>query len=129
MSQMILFDDDCHFCQRSVQFIMKRDPKQTFKFASLQDNIGKQLLDKHQLPQDMSSLVLIKQDKSYLKSEAVLHICRNLKGLWKIGFLFLVIPRPLRDYIYDVIAKHRHRWFKTPKSCPLPTSEDLDRRL
>lgn len=129
MDRIILFDGVCNFCNHSVQFIIKRDPNRYFKFASLQNEIGGELLKKYGLNQDMNSFVLIENEKVYVKSSGALQVCRNLKGSWKLLAVFQIIPRPLRDCIYDFIAKNRYKWFGKQESCKLPLPEDRERFL
>lgn len=121
--QIILFDGECHFCDRSVQFILKRDRHGYFKFASLQSELGQKLLKKHQIPTDTDSFVLVTSKQAYVKSTAALKVVRHLTGLWKILYVFILVPRPLRNFVYDVIAKNRYRWFGRKESCDLPTPE------
>lgn len=121
--QIILFDGECHFCDRSVQFILKRDRHGYFKFASLQSELGQKLLKKHQIPTDTDSFVLVTSKQAYVKSTAALKVVRHLTGLWKILYIFILVPRPLRNFVYDVIAKNRYRWFGRKESCDLPTPE------
>src|SRR5690606_32349402 len=104
MERIILFDGECNFCDQSVQFIIKRDPKGHFKFASLQSYLGKELLNKHNAPEDIDSFVLIEDNNCYFKSSAALRVCKNLKGAWKIPYVLLVIPKPIRDFFYGLIA-------------------------
>lgn len=121
--QIILFDGECHFCDRSVQFILKRDRHGYFKFASLQSELGQKLLKKHQIPTDTDSFVLVTSKQAYVKSTAALKVVRHLTGLWKILYIFILVPRPLRNFVYDVIAKNRYRWFGRKESCDLSTPE------
>lgn len=121
--QIILFDGECHFCDRSVQFILKRDRHGYFKFASLQSELGQKLLKKHQIPTDTDSFVLVTSKQAYVKSTAALKVVRHLTGLWKILYVFILVPRPLRNFVYDVIAKNRYRWFGRKESCDLSTPE------
>ncbi|PWA11805.1 thiol-disulfide oxidoreductase [Pueribacillus theae] len=123
MERIILFDGVCNLCNHSIQFIIKRDPNAVFKFASLQSDIGKELLKKHGLNEDTDSFVLIENNKSYIKSSAALRVCRKLKAPWNFFVLFFIVPRPVRDFIYDFIAKNRYRWFGKQESCMLPTPE------
>jgi len=129
MERVILFDGECNFCDKSVQFILKRDPKGLFMFASLQSNIGKELLTQYNVPSGIDSFVLIEGNNYYLKSSAALRVCKNLKGGWKIPYFLLVIPKPLRDFIYEIVAKNRYKWFGTKKSCMLPSQEERKRFL
>ncbi|MEN1969547.1 thiol-disulfide oxidoreductase DCC family protein [Lentibacillus sp. N15] len=129
MERIILFDGACNFCDKSVQFILKRDPNGRFKFASLQSDIGKDLLRKYDAPSDIDSMVLIEGNKCYFKSSAALRICKNLKGLWKLLYFLLAVPKPLRDVFYKIIAKNRYKWFGKKESCMLPSPEERKRFL
>lgn len=107
MGGIILFDGVCNFCNSSVQFILKRDPKGYFKFASLQSETGKSLLDKYQINEDINSLVLIEDDTYFIKSNAVLRICKHLRGFWRLLSIFRFVPIPIRNTFYEIIAKYR----------------------
>ncbi len=121
-SSVILFDDVCNLCNGIVQFIIKRDPKGKFRFASLQSESGQKLLGKFGLPSDeFDSIVLIQGEQYFLKSRAGLRILKELGGLWKLLFVFTYLPAPLRDFIYDQIARSRYRIFGKRESCMIPT--------
>ena len=108
MEKIILFDGDCSFCNRSFQFIIKRDLTGKFYFASLQSCIGLQLQQEYNIPSDENSLIVIDQDKFYSKSTAALQICKQLKLPWKMFYVSIIIPKPARDIFYNIIAKHRY---------------------
>jgi len=129
MKRIVLFDGECHFCNRSVQFIIKRDPNSFFHFSSLQGKTGKQLRNTYHIPEQIDSLILLEGDRYYLKSTAALKICTKLKGAWKFLALLLVIPAPCRDFVYNIIAKNRYKWFGKKASCKLPSKEDRNRFL
>lgn len=129
MKRIILFDGECNFCDSSVQFIIKRDPKRLFQFASLQSDIGKELLKKHHAPQTIDSFVLIENNHCYFKSSAALRVCKHLRGAWKLLYVLLVVPRPLRDFFYELVAKNRYKWFGKKESCMLPSVEERKRFL
>jgi len=129
VGKIILFDGKCNFCDRSVQFIIKKDPKGLFKFASLQSDIGKDLLNKYHAPSDIDSFVLIEDNHCYFKSTAALRVCKNLKGAWKLAYFLVVVPKSLRDFFYGVIAKNRYKWFGIKESCMLPSLEVRKRFL
>src|SRR6185369_14232639 len=98
---IVLFDGECNFCNHSVRFIYKRDKKNIFRFASLQSGKGKALLAANNLQDlDMSSIVLIGDQKAWIKSTAALRICGKLKGLWPLMMFFLIVPRFIRDWVY-----------------------------
>ncbi|WP_286231992.1 thiol-disulfide oxidoreductase DCC family protein [Neobacillus mesonae] len=129
MQRIILFDGVCNFCNSSVQFIIKRDPKGHFKFASLQGEIGRQLLNQHGLNSKMDSFVLIEDDNIFFESTAALRVCRKLKGGWKLLSGLFIVPSPLRNSIYKIIAKNRYKWFGKKDSCMLPRPEWRNRFL
>lgn len=120
MHPVILFDGVCNFCDASVQFILSRDPQGIFHFASLQSEAGQELVKKHKVPADVDSLILIEDGKVYYKSTAALRISRHLQGAWKWLYGFIIIPTPLRNIVYDLIAKNRYKWFGQKDSCMLP---------
>ncbi|MFC7684545.1 thiol-disulfide oxidoreductase DCC family protein [Ureibacillus sp. GCM10028918] len=123
---IILFDGECHFCDASVQFIIKRDRNKYFKFASIQSNIGQKLLKEFQIPKTIDSLVFIEGKKCYVKSTAALKVARRLDGVWSLLYPFLFTPPFLRDAIYDIVAKNRHKLGKQTE-CRIPTKEELER--
>lgn len=129
MERIILFDGSCNFCDQSVQFIIKRDPKGVFKFASLQSDIGKELLNKYKIPEDIDSIVLIEGKEFYVKSLAALRISLKLRGLWKMSYVFVIIPKNIRDFFYDFVAKNRYKWFGTKDTCMIPNLEERKRFL
>lgn len=130
MSAIILFDGDCHFCDKSVQFIIQRDPRSRFQFASLQSDKGRELLLQYNIPHDTDSLVLIQNGKACLESTAALTISRQLKGFWQLAYLLILIPAPLRNAFYRWFASNRYKWFgKKDDSCPIPTPDVLKRFL
>jgi predicted DCC family thiol-disulfide oxidoreductase YuxK len=117
MVSIVLFDGDCHFCDWSVQFIIRHDHKEIYYFAPLQSERAKVLLEKHQISIDINSLVLIENNKAYMKSSAVLRICRNLQGIWKSFYTFIIIPKSILDLLYDFLAKNRYKWFGKQNKC------------
>ena len=120
----ILFDGVCNFCNASINFIIDRDKESIFKFATLQSEIGQEILRKYSLKQyDFDSVILEKEGKVYRKSDAALEIARNMDGLWKIFYIFKIIPSFLRNTIYDLIAKNRYRIFGKTDACRIPTPE------
>jgi predicted DCC family thiol-disulfide oxidoreductase YuxK len=123
MERIILFDGICNLCNKSVQFILKRDPEGIFKFASMQSKAGEKLLKQYGFNGEIKSILLIDNDKVYRKSSAALRIAGKLHGFWKLLVVFQVIPPFLRDLIYDYIAKNRYRWFGKNESCMLPSPE------
>ncbi len=121
---IILFDGVCNLCNKGVQFIIKRDKKNNFKFASLQSATGQILLQKHQInTKSMDTFVYIEEDKAFIKSTAALKIAKNLKYGWPLLYVFIVVPAYLRNLVYDIVAKNRYRWFGKKNSCMIPSRE------
>ncbi len=121
-AHILLFDGVCNLCNSIVQFTIKRDPKEKFKFASLQSVSGQALLKKFDLPtEDFDSFVFINGDKFFLKSSAGLHVLKELGGVWKLFYVFIIFPRPLRDFVYNIIAKSRYKIFGKRDTCMVPT--------
>ncbi|MEH6908738.1 thiol-disulfide oxidoreductase DCC family protein [Neobacillus drentensis] len=129
MDRIILFDGVCNLCNSSVKFIIKRDSEGQFKFASLQSETGQTLLRMHGLNKDLSSFVLLEDDKVYLKSSAALRVCRKLDSAWPILSLFRFLPPFIRDFLYDFVAKNRYKWFGKEESCLVPSPEWKQRFL
>ncbi len=129
MGAIVLFDGDCHFCNKSVQFIIKRDPTAIFSFASLDGRIGERLRKEYELPSSSDSFILIENGRLYDESTAGLRVAKRLKGLWKILYIGIVIPKPIRDAVYRVIANNRTKLFGKKGACPIPTPEMRKRML
>lgn len=126
---IVLFDGICNLCNRAVQFIIKHDPGGYFSFASLQSGYAKERLAENGITGDIHSLVLIENGRSYHKSTAVLRIFHHLSGIWRILGFLLVIPRFIRDGVYDWIARHRYQWFGKKTTCMIPDPPVQDRFL
>ncbi len=127
---IVLFDGVCNLCNGLVRFIIKRDRNGKFKFTSLQSEIGQQWLLRFGLTKnEFESFVLIEGDKYYLKSAAALKMLRGLDGIWKAFYAFMLVPRPVRDFIYDLIAKSRYKIFGKRDVCMIPTPELKERFL
>ncbi len=130
MNPIILFDGVCNFCNASVNFIIRRDPKGVFRFAPLQSERGKKLLEQfHLSTDDLDTMVLIDGDKHYTRSSAGLRIALRLSGLWPLCAVFLIVPKFLRDLVYRFIAKNRYRWWGRRDTCMVPTPEMKERFL
>ena len=120
----ILFDGVCNLCNGFVVFIIKRDPEAKFKFASLQSEEGEKVQEEFNLePHNIRTMVLVDNDNFYVKSDAALRILKELSGLWPLLYYFIYVPRPIRDFVYDIVAKNRYRWFGRLDECMVPTPE------
>lgn len=123
--KIILFDGVCNLCNRSIQFIIKRDKKDEFRFTTLQGDLGRQLLQERNIDTaKVDSIILIEPGVAfYTKSTAALKIGDSFGGLWKIVNVLNLIPRQLRDIVYDWIARNRYRWYGKKDACMVPTPE------
>ena len=125
---LILFDGICHLCTWSTIFAIKRDPRKHFKFASLQSPLGQQLLKQFGWPyEDFKTFVLVIEDGHYTKSTAILKVVEKLKQPWPIIYALIIIPRPIRDWVYDYIARNRYRLFGKRETCLVPTADSMGR--
>jgi predicted DCC family thiol-disulfide oxidoreductase YuxK len=121
-SPVLLFDGVCNLCNRSVQWVLLHDPKGIFRFASLQSDIGQALLRQHGLStQKFDTVVLLDGPRVFLRSDAPLEVARRLGGLWSLFYAFKIVPRALRDAVYDWVARNRYRWFGHQSECFLPS--------
>ena len=122
--KVILFDGVCNVCDGFVQFILKRDKKGIFYFASLQSDIAQQLLAKHQIQtKALSTVILIDGDKYYTHSDVPLVVGRELGGICQLMYPFRIIPKKIRNTFYDWFAKNRYRFFGKKEVCMLPQPE------
>jgi predicted DCC family thiol-disulfide oxidoreductase YuxK len=122
---IILFDGVCNLCNNSVQFILKRDKKRKFRFGSLQGEAGQALLKQFNLPpENLHTFVLIEGDRVYTKSTAALRIAKHLRRGWNLFYGLIIIPRFLRDAIYNWVSRNRYKWFGKRDSCRLPSPEE-----
>jgi predicted DCC family thiol-disulfide oxidoreductase YuxK len=120
---VILFDGVCNLCNNSVQFVIKRDKQNRFQFASLQSEFGQNILSQHKLsPGDFDSFFLLEKDMLFTKSTGALKVLSQLNN-WRWAWIFLFVPKFIRDGIYSFIARNRYRWFGKREACWLPTPE------
>lgn len=120
---IILFDGVCNLCNSSVQYVIKHDPNELFRFASLQGNTGQQLLKQYGLStNDMNSFILVRDNKAYTRSAAALNVAKQLTGFAKLLYGFIIVPPFIRDAVYDLIARNRYKWFGKKDSCMIPTA-------
>ena len=123
--KIILFDGVCNLCNGFVQFVIKHDKKDIFRFAALQSEIGQDILKNVKLlNKNIDSVVLFEPEIGYLlKSNAALEILKNLGGIFYFSIIFKIFPLIIRDAIYDYIAQHRYKWLGKKESCMIPTPE------
>ena len=119
---VVLFDGVCNLCNGAVQFIITHDKKEKFLFASLQSETGQQLLKKFNLPvNDFNSFILIENNNFFSRSTGALKVVRKLNALWPLLYGLIIVPKFLRDGIYNWVSKNRYRWFGKKESCMIPT--------
>ncbi len=125
---IVLFDGDCRLCNSSVRFIIQRDKKDVFRFASLQSDFANKLLNsKSNTQQPLETILVIRDEKVLRKSEAVLNISKKLSGAWPLLYVFMIVPRFIRDSVYTFIANNRYRWFGKVEYCAVMRPEWKDK--
>lgn len=121
---LLLMDGECLLCHGLTRFMIKRDAKRRFRFAALQSEAGRYVLERMgwsgRLP---DSFIMVQGAACYTKSEAALRACRELGGLWRLLYGCIAVPAPVRDWAYDFIAARRYRWFGRREACLLPVPE------
>jgi predicted DCC family thiol-disulfide oxidoreductase YuxK len=123
-SPVIFFDGLCNLCSKAVQFTIERDHKNIFRFASLQSDYAKEKLAPfHIEPTANNSFVLLEDGKVYERSTAALRVAKKLNGFWPLLYGFMIVPRFIRDAVYNYVAKNRYKWFGKEESCWVPTPE------
>lgn len=121
---IVLFDGVCNLCDSSVQFIIKHDKKDFFRFAALQSETGKVLLNKAGLPDSyLQTFVYFEKGKFYSQSTAALKISKHLNGAWKGFYFLIIIPAPIRNIFYRLVANNRYKVFGKKDECMIPTPE------
>jgi predicted DCC family thiol-disulfide oxidoreductase YuxK len=124
MQPVLLFDGECNLCNGTVQFIIKNDPTGKFRFAALQSAFGQDFLVKNQLKTtDFDTVILVEGDQFFIKSDAVLRGAKILGGWRSLLQVFYIVPRPIRNVVYDFVARNRYRWFGKQNECWLPTPD------
>jgi len=121
---LVLYDGTCGLCDRSVQLILRHDRRGRFRFAALQSDVGRALLARHGLPVDaLDTVVLVEDGRAWTKSRAALGIARRMDAPWPALGVLGIVPRPVRDFLYDRVAKSRYRIFGRVDACMLPPPE------
>ena len=129
---ILLYDGVCGFCNKGVQRVLALDKKGDLKFAPLQSKYAEEVIARHKL-QNIDSVVFVDRstgtERVFIRSNAALQIAKYLGGGWKFFLAFYLIPRPLRDFCYDLFAKYRYRFFGKYDTCMLPSPEIRSRFL
>lgn len=127
---IVLFDGVCNICNRLVNFIIAKDKNNLFKFASLQSGTADKIIKKFCPEQNkIYSVLLIENEKFYKNSTAILRIFKNISGLWKLFYIFIIVPPFIRDAVYNVIAKKRYLWFGKKDRCMVPDDKIIQKFL
>ncbi len=123
--KIILFDGVCNLCNNAVQFIIKNDKKDIFRFVALQSDLGKEICNYIGVDQTkIDSIILYHPSVAYYyKSSAAIEIAEDIGGIYSLISIFKIFPEKLRNYIYDYIAKNRYKWYGKKESCMIPTPE------
>ena len=121
LSSVILFDGVCNLCSGAVQFVIERDPAARFRFATLQSPVAARLMESTRIGDRLDSIVLVEDGRVWTQSTAALRIARRLRFPWPVAYAMIVVPRSLRDWIYNLVARNRYRWFGKREACMVPT--------
>ncbi|MBT8394827.1 MAG: DUF393 domain-containing protein [Bacteroidia bacterium] len=129
--ELVLFDGVCNLCNSSVQFIIRNDKKKIFLFAPLQGKTGKEIISKFKIDTEKTDSILLYSQKKGLniKSTAALNIARKLRLPISLLIIFIIVPNFIRNWIYDLIARKRYKWFGKQEACMIPSAELKSRFL
>lgn len=120
---IIFFDGVCNLCNASVQFVIAHDKKDQFSFSAIQGELAKEVLPNFKVdPGKLNTVLLLAEGKLYTKSSAELQIAKKLSGAWPLLYGFIIIPKFIRDWFYNIIAKNRYKWWGKEESCWVPTA-------
>jgi predicted DCC family thiol-disulfide oxidoreductase YuxK len=120
-----MFDGVCNFCNGAVNFIIDHDRKDVFRFTALQSESGLALQKKFGFdPKILSTFILIENDRYYTKTTAALRVARDFGGFWKLLYIFVLVPPPLRNIAYNIIARYRYKWFGKKDVCRIPSPKE-----
>jgi predicted DCC family thiol-disulfide oxidoreductase YuxK len=127
---IIVFDALCVLCSANARFVLKHDRRGRFRLASMQGEVGSALFRRFGIdPGDPETMVLVDGDRALRDSEAVLAIYFGLGWPWRAMAIFRLVPRPVRDAVYRLVARNRYRWFGRREACWVPRPEQMERIL
>jgi len=124
-NSILFYDGECGFCNRSVQFVLKHEKIPSIQFSKLQSDFARSTLDKFEVTVSMETLYYLKKGVLYERSSAALHICKTMVFPYKLAYYLIVIPKSIRDFFYNTIAKNRHKINKG--FCVIPKEHEKDR--
>ena len=122
-TQVIFFDGVCGLCNGFVDFVIAADKKNKFLFSPLQSDFAQKELPS-EMTRDLTSVVLLKNGKSFSKSEAVLEVLNDLGGIWKLTRVGKILPKSMSNKVYDLVAQNRYKLFGKKETCRLPSAEE-----
>lgn len=122
---IILFDGVCNLCNSSVNSVIDKDKNDLYRFTSLQEEVGQEIQKYLGINTiDLDSIILyIPEEAYYTKSDAALKVLSSFGGLWKVVNIFYIIPKPIRNFVYDFVARNRYKWYGKSDNCRIPTPE------
>lgn len=126
--KIIFFDGVCGLCNKTINFLMRIDKRQNLKFAPLQGQTVQGRLPA-EIIEDLNTLVFYENGKLSNRTTAVLRAIKAIGGFWRLLYVFIIIPSPMRDWIYKAVAKNRYKWFGKHDTCRMPTPEERGRLL
>jgi predicted DCC family thiol-disulfide oxidoreductase YuxK len=130
MGAIVLFDGVCNFCNGAVNFLIARDKAGYFKFAPLQSGTGQEVSERFGIDQKATdSVILVENQRAYTYSSAALRIARKMDGAWRLLYVLIAIPKPVRDLVYRLFARYRYALFGRKEVCMMPTPEVRQRFL
>ena len=123
--KIILFDGVCNLCDASVQYIIKHDKKDVFRFVSLQSELGEKIINYIGVDRSKTDSIVVYDPRIayYTKAEATLIIAKELGGWISLLSIFSILPTFIQNFGYDIVAKNRYKWYGKKESCMLPTPE------
>ena len=123
---LFVFDGHCVLCSTGASFIMKHDRQGRVQFASAQSDLGSAIYEQLGMPID-DSYLLIDATGCHAKSDGYFRLAQILGGAWRVALIGKIVPRPIRDWLYDLVARNRYRWFGQTEQCALLTPEQRNR--
>lgn len=125
---VVLFDGVCKLCTGSVSFVLRHEREPALRFAAMQSRTGMRLMEQFGIePTQMKTFVVIADGRAYVRSDAAIRVSRFLRGAWRLLGLIRIVPRPIRDWAYELVARNRYRWFGRHDRCMVPASELRER--
>lgn len=119
---VMLFDGECIFCCNALQFFIKIDKEEKLRYTTLQSEVGQALREQLGLNQENESVILVDQNEIYTETDVTFQTLRHLRFPWKALAILRFIPRPIRNFIYKIIAKNRYKWFGRKDQCMIPAT-------